>query len=108
MPFPVSWTDSRAIRVPVKEYVAVLPALSLQWSSLQKHCVAQPVPEFHVPVYLTEPDPLERPSSLIQWLPEPGSPEGRFWVAPMASGVPRFGLPSAFQPIFWARVVRLL
>ena len=66
MPLPVSRTESSAIRVPLKVYVAVLPAWSLQWSSLQKHCVAQPVPEFHVPVYANVPGPLERPSSLIQ------------------------------------------
>ena len=36
------------------------------------------------------------------------SPEGPGRVVPRATGVPKFGVPSAFQVNFWARVVRPL
>jgi hypothetical protein len=36
------------------------------------------------------------------------SPDGPGRVVPRATGVPKFGVPSAFQVNFWARVVRPL
>jgi hypothetical protein len=36
------------------------------------------------------------------------SPDGPGSVVPSATGVPKFGVPSAFQVNFWARLVRLL
>lgn len=37
-----------------------------------------------------------------------GSPEGDGRRVPRATGVPKLGVPSAFQVNFWARVVRLM
>ena len=36
------------------------------------------------------------------------SPDGTASGVPSATGTPRFGVPSAFQVNFWARVVRLM
>ena len=36
-----------------------------------------------------------------------GSPEGGTSIVLVDTGTPRFGVPSAFQLIFWIRVVRV-
>src|SRR5882757_6124892 len=106
MPLPTSTTLSSATLVPVNRIVADAFAMPVQWSFPQKHWFPQPDPEFHVPAYWTWFWPVPTSVSLITEVVAPGSPEGRVWVAPAASGLPRFGVPSAFQLIFCTRVVR--
>jgi hypothetical protein len=72
----------------------------------QKHWFPQPEPDDQLPAYWTWFGPVPTSVSLITAVLAPGSPEGRFWVAPAAKGLPRFGVPSAFQLIFWTRAVR--
>ena len=42
------------------------------------------------------------------WCCQPGSPEGAVMATPSRTGVPKFGVPSAFQVNFCARVERFM
>src|SRR3954454_8856501 len=81
-------------------HFSLVPPLQVHWRMLAPSAVLPPLTSRHLP--------LLRLTIVYAVGVVAVSPEGPAMVAPRGTGVPKSGVPSAFQMNFWARVVRPL